>query len=182
MTEKQKLIKPIRLVVGAKSSAAFYKGTPIAIAELDNGGLQTVEWSIKSKNWILSKISIADVMNAEYISDSLLDELDVNPRNPYKSKFKKYDFSDLKVKGKSFVTKNAYNASSIGNELINGLKKHVREKKRLKKLPKTNVNTTSAKDIVTIGFFERNQKVLFFVILFIVFLVIKSLILNHSPT
>jgi hypothetical protein len=84
MTEKQKLIKPIRLVVGAKSSAAFYKGTPIAIAELDNGGLQTVEWSIKSKNWILSKISIADVMNAEYISDSLLDELNVKPRDPYK--------------------------------------------------------------------------------------------------
>jgi len=133
MTEKQKLIKPIRLVVGAKSSAAFYKGTPIAIAELDNGGLQTVEWSIKSKNWILSKISIADVMNAEYISDSLLDELNVKPRDPYKPKFKNYDFSDLKTIVKSFVTKFTYDGSLIGNELINGLNNHLRDKKNEKK-------------------------------------------------
>lgn len=133
MTEKPKLIKPIRLVVGAKSSAAFYKGTPIAIAELTNGGLQTVEWNVKSKDWVASKISIADVMNAEYISDSLLDELNVNPRDPYKPKFKKYDFSDFKTTAKSFVTKFTYNGSLIGNELINGLNKHVREKKNEKK-------------------------------------------------
>ncbi len=133
MTEKQKLIKPIRLVVGAKSSAAFYKGTPIAIAELDNGGLQTVEWSIKSRNWILSKISIADVMNAEYISDSLLDELDVKPRDPYKPKYKKYDFSDLKTIVKSFTSKNIYSSSLILNELINGLNNHLRDKKNEKK-------------------------------------------------
>jgi len=133
MTEKQKLIKPIRLVVGAKSSAAFYKGTPIAIAELDDGGLHTVEWSIKSKNWILSKISIADVMNAEYISDSLLDELNVKPRDPYKPKYKKYDFSDLKTIVKSFVTKFTYDGSLIGNELINGLNNHLRDKKNEKK-------------------------------------------------
>jgi hypothetical protein len=133
MTEKQKLIKPIRLVVGAKSSAAFYKGTPIAVAELDNGGLQTVEWSVKSKNWISSKVSIADVMNAEYISDSLLDELNVKPRDPYKPKFKKYDFSDLKNIVKSFASKNAYSASLIGNELINGLNNYLKDKKRLKK-------------------------------------------------
>jgi hypothetical protein len=178
MTEKQKLIKPIRLVVGAKSSAAFYKGTPIAIAELDNGGLHTVEWSIKSKNWILSKISIADVMNAEYISDSLLDELNLKPRDPYKPKFKKYDFSEFKAETNSLVTKFRYDGSLIGNELISGLNNHLKDKKRLKKLPKTN----TAKNIIHISFFEKNQKVLFFVILFIVFLVIKSLFLNHSPT
>ena len=180
MTEKPKLIKPIKLVVGAKSSAAFYKGTPIAIAELDNGGLQTVEWSVKSKNWISSKISIADVMNAEYISDSILNELEVNPRDPYKAKFKNYDFSDLKTIVKSFTSKNIYSSSLILNELINGLNNHLKDKKRLKKLPKTNANT--AKNIINVGFFEKNHKVLFFVILFIVFLVIKSLILNHSPT
>ena len=178
MTEKQKLIKPIRLVVGAKSSAAFYKGTPIAVAELDNGGLQTVEWSVKSKNWISSKVSIADVMNAEYISDSLLDELNVKPRDPYKPKFKKYDFSDLKNIVKSFASKNAYSASLIGNELINGLNKHVREKKNIEEPTKSYIQMPNE----NVSFFEKNQKVLFFVILFIVFLVIKSLILNNSPT
>lgn len=182
MTEKQKLIKPTRLVVGAKSSAAFYKGTPIAIAELDNGGLQTVEWSIKSKNWILSKISIADVMNAEYISDSLLDELNVKPRDPYKPKFKNYDFRDFKTETNSFVTKFRYDGSLIGNELISGLNNHLKDKKRLKRLPKTNTGASTAKNIINIGFFEKNQKVLFFVILFIVFLVIKSLFLNHSSS
>jgi hypothetical protein len=176
MTKKQKLIKPIRLVVGAKSSSAFYKGTPIAIAELDNGGLQTVEWRVKSKKWISSKISIADVMDAEYISDSLLDELHVKPRDPYKPKFKKYDFRDFKTETNSFVTKFTYDGSLIGNELINGLNNHLRDKKRLKKLPKTNTNTASAKNNINIGFFEKNQKVLFFIILFIVFLVSKSLI------
>ena len=133
MTAKPKLIKPIKLVVGAKSSAAFYKGTPIAIAELDNGGLQTVEWSVKSKNWISSKISIADVMNAEYISDSILNELEVNPRDPYKLKFKKYDFSDLKNIVKSFTSKNIYSSSLIVNELINGLNSYLKDKKNEKK-------------------------------------------------
>ena len=180
MIEKQKLIKPIRLVVGAKSSAAFYKGTPIAIAELTNGGLQTVEWNIKSKNWVSSIISIADVMNAEYISDSLLDELNIKPRDPYKPKFKKYDFRDFKTETNSFVTKFRYDSSLIGNELINGLNNHLRDKKRLKRLPKT--NTAAAKNIINVGFFEKNQKALIFVILFIVVLVIKSLILNNSPT
>ena len=178
MTEKPKLIKPIRLVVGAKSSAAFYKGTPIAIAELDNGGLQTVEWNVKSKDWIASKISIADVMNAEYISDSLLEELNVKPRDPYKSKYKKYDFSDLKTIVKSFASKNAYSASLIGNELINGLNKHVREKKNIEEPTKSYIKMPNE----NVSFFEKNQKVLFFVILFIAFLVIKSLILNNSPT
>ncbi len=129
MIERKKLIKPIRLVVGAKSSAAFYKGTPIAIAELANGGLQTVEWSVKEKKWISSKISIADVMNAEYISDSILNELEVNPRDPYKLKFKKYDFSNFKDIVKSFTTKNIYSSSLILNELINGLNNHLKNKK-----------------------------------------------------
>ena len=56
-----------------------------------------------------------------------------NPRDPYKSKFKKYDFSDFKTIAKSFVTKFTYNGSLIGNELINGLNKYVRERKNEKK-------------------------------------------------
>ena len=133
MKKESNLTKPIRLVVGAKSSASFFNGIPIGIAELKNGGLHTVEWSAKNKVWIESKISIADVMNAEYISDSLLDELNVKPRDPYKPKFKKYDFSDFKAETNSFVTKFTYDGSLIGNELINGLNNHLRDKKNEKK-------------------------------------------------
>ena len=172
--KKLKLIKPIQLVVGAKSSASFYRGTPIGIAESENGGLQTVEWSVDDKEWIESKISIADVMNAEYISESLLDELDVYPRNPYKSKFMKYNFSDLKTVVKSFITKNAYHATLIGNELMSGLNKHLREQE--KEEVKTPTKTHTKKNVTKVDFFERNEKVLFFVILFIIFLAVKSLI------